>query len=109
DVGTLAFRSGQLGPAGSRKRHDEVEPVEQRPRQLVAEAIEALRRAGAAGARIAAAATGAEVHRADELEPRRELTASRDPCNGDDPVLERLPQRLEDGARELRQLIEKQH
>ena len=109
DVGLLALRSRQLGSAGPRQRDDEIEPVQQRPRELVAVAVEALRRAGTAGARVSAAAARTQVHGPDELELGREQAASGDSRDGDDAVLERLSQGLQDEPRELRQLIEKEN
>ena len=66
-------------------------------------------RAAALDCRVAAAAARAHVHRPDELEPRREDRVPADAGDRDDAVLERLPERLEDGARELGQLVEQQH
>ena len=45
----------------------------------------------------------------DELEARREDRMATGAGDRDDAVLERLPERLEDGARELGQLVEQQH
>ena len=59
--------------------------------------------------RVAARPARAEVHRRDELEARREDHPARHPRNADVAVLERLPQRLERGALELGQLVEKEH
>ena len=66
-------------------------------------------RARALDPRIAAAAAGAEVHRRDQPESRREQRTAAHPCDGDDAVLKRLPQRLEHRPRELRQLVEEEH
>ena len=60
-------------------------------------------------ARIAPSAAGTEVHRRDESEPRGEEPAAADASDRDDAVLERLAQRLEHRARELRQLVEEKH
>ena len=110
-------RTGADGSAGPRRellrprprnRHDEVEAVEERARELVAERREPLRRARALGRRVAAAGARTEVHRRDELEARREERLALHPCDRDDAVLERLPQRLERGPLELGQLVEQQ-
>ena len=105
---------GSDGPAASSlgprpwHRDDEVEAVEERTRELVPERREPLRRARALGRRVAAAGTGAEVHRRHELESSREERLALHPCDRDDAVLERLPKRLERRPLELRQLVEKQ-
>ena len=57
---------------------------------------------------VAARAARAHVHRPHELEPRREERVPADAGDRDDAVLERLAQRLEHRARELRQLVEQQ-
>ena len=67
-----------------------------------------LGRAGALHRTVAARAARAEVHRRDELEPRREDDASGDADDRDVPVLERLAQRLERRPRELRELVEEE-
>ena len=70
---------------------------------------EPLRGTTALDGRIAPRTARAHVHRADELEASREESVSSDAGDRDDAVLERLPERLEDGARELRQLVEEEH
>ncbi len=55
--------------------------------------------------RISARAARAHVHRPDELEPSREDCVPTDTSNRDNAVLERLAQRLEHRAWELRQLV----
>ena len=107
--GRLRLRGGQLLGARPRNRHDEVEPVEQRPRKLVAERGQPLRRARALRRRIAAAGTGTEIHRRHELEASREDGLAGRSGDRDRAVLERLTQRLECRSLELRQLVEKQH
>ena len=115
---TTRARTGadaSAGPAasssarGPRDDDDEVEAVEQRAGELVAERGEALRRARALGRRVAAPAAGHRFIVADELEARRERRPPPDAGDADDAVLERLPQRLERGSLELRQLVEEQH
>ena len=81
----------------------------ERPRQLLPVRREPLRRAGALDGGIAARAARAHVHRPDELEASREERVPADARDRDHAVLERLPQRLENGARELGQLVEEQH
>ena len=58
--------------------------------------------------RVAAGAARAQVHRPDQDEPRREDGLATDPRDGDDPVLERLAQRLEHRTVELGQLVEEE-
>src|SRR5581483_9734410 len=88
---------------------DEVEAVEQGPRELLPEGREPLRRARTLLRRVAAGAARTEVHRRDELEPRGIDSSTLDPRHADDAVLERLAQRLERRAHELGQLVEQQH
>src|SRR5262249_43720943 len=104
----FARRRRELDTPHARHRDDEVEPVEERSGELVPVVREPLRRAAAPRAGIAAAATRAQVHRPDELKPSREDDAPRDTRDGDVAVLERLAERLERVAPELRQLVEKQ-
>jgi hypothetical protein len=49
----------------------------------------------------------AKVDRGDELETSREQRVPSDAGDRDNAVLQRLPERLENGARGLRQLVEK--
>ena len=60
-------------------------------------------------ARVAPPTAGAEVHRRNESEPRREEPVPADARHRDDAVLEWLAQRLEHRARELRKLVEEKH
>ena len=92
-----------------RDRHHEVEAVDQRARELVPEGREPLSRARAREPRVAPPTAGAEVHRRDELEARREDASPLDAGDADDAVLERLAQRLERGPLKLDELIEEQH
>ena len=71
--------------------------------------MDALRRAAALRRRVAARPARTEIHGRDELKARRERRTPGHPHDGDDAVLERLPQRLEHGPRELRELVEEQH
>jgi len=102
----FAGLSAELGRGRAWQREDEVEAVEQGPRQTLAIAGERLRRATAVETRIAACAAGAEVHRPCQLKSRREENAAVDAGDGDHAVLERLPERLERRPRELGQLVE---
>src|SRR3954471_476868 len=67
-IGRLATCGGELDRTRPRHGDDEVEPVEERPRELVAERRDPLWRAGALGARVSAGATSTQVHRSDDLE-----------------------------------------
>src|SRR5205823_8490331 len=107
--GPLAGACLQLDRARPRHRHDDVEAIEQRAREAIAIARNALGRARALCAGIAARATGAEIHRPDELKARWKAHAPGRTRNEDLSVFERLPQRLERRALELRQLVEEQH
>src|SRR4029079_6640053 len=59
--------------------------------------------------RITTGSTGTQVHRPDELESGRIHRPPFGPGNADHAVLERLAQRLEGWAHELRELVEEQH
>ena len=104
----LSGRRRELLRARPRHRDDEVEAVEQRPRDLLAVARDPLRAAGAVGGGIAAASARAQVHRRDETKAGRKERMPTDPRDRDDAVLEGLSQRLEHRPRELRQLVEQQ-
>ena len=95
----------------SRPRHrdDEIEPIEQRPRHLLAVGRDALRAAATVGGRISPAPARTQVHRRDQTEPGRKQRVTTDARDRDDTVLERLPERLENRARELRELVEQEH
>ena len=98
----------ELDGARPRQREHEVDTVEERARDTVPVTIELHRRARALRGRIAAGAAGAQVHRPDELEARRERRAAADARDRDDAVFERLPQRLEGGTRKLGELVEQE-
>ena len=107
-------RSPPARPASSSARargtvDDEIEAVEQRTRELVAIASQPLCGARALCAGIAARTARAEIHRPDQLEPRRKAHAARRARDDELAVLERLAQRLECGTLELRELVEQQH
>ncbi len=107
-VRALAAGGLQFARTRARDRHDDVEAVEERPREAVAVARDPLRRARALRTGIAARTARAQVHRSDELEARGEADAARRPSDEDLAVFERLPQRFEGRALELRQLVEQQ-
>ncbi len=114
DAGTdgrrrLARRRSELGGSRARHGHDEVEAIEERPRDALAVRLHALGRAGAIACPTPAAATRAEVHRGHEPEPGREARPAPNAGDRHLAVLERLPQRLEQRPGELRQLVEQQH
>ena len=105
----LRQRRRELCRTRSRHRDSEIEPVEEGTRELLPVRREPLWRARALDSRIAAAAARAHVHGADELETRREDRVPADARDRDEAVLERLSQRLQNGARKLRQLVHEQH
>ena len=104
----LAGRGCQLGRARARHRDDEVEPVEEGARELVAVRREPLRRAGALRGGVSSRAARAQVHRRDELEARGKDGLAARARDRDDTVLERLAQRLQHRPVKLRQLVEEQ-
>jgi len=89
-----------------RHRDHEVEPVEQRTRQFVAEGGESLRGTRTLGAGISATTAGAEIHRPNELKLRRKDSLTPDSGDADGAVLERLPERLERRSLKLGELVE---
>ena len=105
----LARRASELPRTGAGHGDDEVEAVEQSTRELVAEAREPLRRAGALCGRVASRTARAQVHRPDQLEARRKLCLAARAGDADHAVLERLAERLQRRPRELGELVEQQH
>ena len=103
--GCLRGPGSQLDAARPRHGDDEIEAIEQRPRELVAERGQPLRRARALGSGVAARAARAEVHGRDELEARGKERLPGRAGDADDSVLERLAERLECRPHELRQLV----
>ena len=73
----LARRRRELLGARPRHRDDEVEPIEERARHLLAVGGDPLRAAAAVGGRIAPPTARAQVHRRDEPEARRERARDR--------------------------------
>ena len=110
---TTALGSPSATPELSRpwSRHDEneIEPIEESPRELRVVARDSLRRTHAFRTRVAAGAAGTEVHRRNQREPSREHRAAGDPGDADDPILERLTEGLENRAVKLGELVEKQN
>ena len=90
----------------------QVDAVEQRagqPRLVTRDRVGRAAAGPAGGGEGAEKAAGARVHRRDQLEARRERRLARGTRNGDAAVLQRLAQRLQCGARKLRQFVEEQH
>ncbi len=105
----LSRRSCKLGCPRPWHRDREIEPIEKRARELLPICRQPLRRATALDGRIAASAARAHVHRADEHEASREERVPPDARDRHHAVLQGLPQRLENGTRELGQLVQEQH
>ena len=105
----LGRRRGELGRARPRHRDGEVEPVEQRARELLPVCGEPLRRARALDGGIATSAARAHVHRPDELEPRREHRVPADARDRDERRPRAAAAATRARARELRQLVHEQH
>ncbi len=114
DAATDGVRSLSRGPlqvssSRTRDRHQQVEAVEQRPRELVPVRGEARGRAGALRGRIAARPAWAQVHGRDELKSSREDDPAADSRDRDRSVLQRLAQCLERVPSELGELVEEEH
>lgn len=103
------WRQDQVGGADRLDVDVQVDPVEQWPGHLRLIICGALRGSRAGKARIAEMAAPTRVHRRDQLD----ASGERDVCVGagdaDRTGFQRLAQRIEDGALELRQFVEKQH
>jgi hypothetical protein len=99
----------QFGRRQGRHLDLQVEAVEQRPGEAALVARDRGRRAQARPLAVAAVAAGAGVHRRDEQELGRHRHRLARASDRDDAVLERLAQRFEHVATELRQLVEEQH
>ena len=106
--GRLAGRRSELCRSRARHHHDEVAAIEERSREPLAVPRQALRRAGAVERWVSASATRTEIHRCDELESGGEQHPPEHPRDEDEPVLERLAQRLERRALKLAELVEEQ-
>ena len=92
----------------ARHRHDQVEAVEQRARELVAVAGEPLRRTGTLRAGVSTSTARTQIHRSDQLKPRREANAPDSAGDDQLAVLQRLAQGLQGSALEFRQLVQQQ-
>ena len=87
----------------------QVDAVHQRAAEFSLIAQHLVGRASAAAAARAQVAAGAGVHGGHQLKTRRKLCPPCGPRDGDGAGLQRLAQRLEGGAGELGQLVQKQH
>src|SRR3954471_18353404 len=108
-LGRLPRTTLELERTSPRNGDDEIETVEERPGELVAIVGKPLCGARAVRPRIAARAAWTEIHRSDQLETRRKAHAPGRAGNDELTVLERLPQRLQCGTLELRELVQQQH
>src|SRR5262249_6375641 len=86
-----------------------IEPIEERPGESCEVGAARLRRAPAPARRMAQVAARAAVRRADQERTRREPRAAARSRDAHATVFERLPQRFEDVATELGELVQKQH
>src|SRR5262249_9119762 len=110
DRGGLAGgRTEQLVLGQTWDRETQVDPVEQRTRELVPVPIGLIGPAPAVFARITREAAWTGVGRGDQREPRRERDRAAGPGDDDRTVLERLAEGLDGVAAELRELIQEQH
>ena len=100
-----ARRRGELRRAWSRHRNREIEAIEQRPRELLAIRREPLRRARAFDAPDRLALRTGTCSSSRRAETARGRARGRRRARRRRAVLERLPERLEHRARELRQLV----
>jgi hypothetical protein len=108
DLGGLAgMPTEEVVDVGAGHRQPQVEAVEQRTRQptLVPGAC---RLAALAAAGLVGVAARARVHGGDQQHPGRVLDQGLGPADADDPLLERLAERVEHGGRELAELVEEQ-
>ena len=87
----------------------QVHPVQQRTADFVQVQANLGKRAGAGTGGVPVVAAGAGVHGAHQHKAAGVGRPAPGPADGDDPVLQRLPQRFHGGAAELRQLIQEQH
>src|SRR3546814_584008 len=103
----LGYLGGEYGTALARLRRNvegrrlarhgqvQVDAVEQRAGELVAIALDLVRRAAAAPVGITEVATGAGIHRRHQLETRRKTHLVAGPSDDDMPRLQWLTQDLE--------------
>jgi len=83
-----------------------VDAIEQRSRDATAIALHCVRQASARVRRIAGETAWARVHGSGEHDARGIAQRDRGAAQGDESILQRLPQRLEHVAAEFRDLIE---
>ena len=107
--GSLAPGRRELAGRHARHRDDEVEPVDQRPRQLIPVGHEGAGGTRALSEAIASYTTRAQVHRPDEQHAGRERGPTGSSNDGEAAVLQGLAKRLERRAHELGQFIDEQH
>src|SRR6185295_17167704 len=105
----LARAAAQL-PQGDRRHLDvEVDAIEERSRDPRAIALDHGRRTAAEAAGVSEMPAGAGVERADETEAGGKGQPGAGPDDGDEALFERLAERLESVAAELRQLVQEEH
>ena len=100
---------GQLLRRQRRHLHLQVDTVEQRTREARLITLDLCRRAVTGLARIAQMATGAGIHRRDQLEACRIAAFVAGPSDMDTPRFHGFTHHLQHMTRKLRQLIEEQH
>jgi hypothetical protein len=91
------------------QRQLHVDAVQERPGQARAVALEPIWPTRAGMPRVTEHPAGTRVGRRDELDPCGQDRAATGPVDDDVPVLQRLPQCIEDGAWRLEQLVHDQH
>lgn len=87
----------------------DIDAVQQRAGDAALVTLDDVRRAAADAADVAVVAARAGVHRGDQLEMRGEVGLPRGARNGDAARFQRLAQHVQHIARELGELVEKQH
>ena len=90
-------------------RQVQIDPIQQRPGEFVAVALNHVRRAGTATTRLAEISTGARIHRGHQLKACGKPHAILRPGNHDMPGFQRFSQNLQHLAIKLRQFVEKQY
>ena len=100
---------GLRGSGLPRDSQVQINPVQQRPGQFIAIALDLLRCTPATPAGLAHVAARAGVHRRDQLKARRETHTVSGPGDHDMPRFQWLTQYLQHLAIELWQLIQEQH
>src|SRR5712691_1275890 len=87
----------------------DIDPIQQRSREPAAVARDLVGRAAAPAAEMSQIPARTGIHCADQLEARRIFGLAGGARDGDAAGFERLAQRFEHPAVELRQLVQKQH